>query len=396
MSFTLAHEIIEELEYHGFEAYIVGGIVRDRLLGRRTGDIDIATSALPEEVQSIFPKTIPVGIEHGTVIVRHGKQSFEVTTFRTEGRYEDFRRPTKVHFHQSIEADLSRRDFTINALALDRDGGIIDPFGAQDDIEHKLLKAVGLPADRFKEDPLRMMRGIRFVSVLGFEFEAETYSALVENAFLLEKISIERLRDEFEKMLFGEYCEHALDLLEKSKVNQHLPGGPFDLQINLSKYRWDKLKSIEERWAAFLIRNNVEDANEWLRVWKLPNQLKAKTVLIVSLIHDSVDCASMFTIYKYGLDIIKAVLRVKRFLGDQLEMEEENLETLHAQLPIKKRSELAIDGNDLQRFLKRKPGPWIAVYIEQIERGVIEGKIENTPSGIKECIQEWQPPQEKD
>ncbi|WP_221565167.1 CCA tRNA nucleotidyltransferase [Alkalihalobacillus sp. TS-13] len=396
MSFTLANEIIEELEHNGFEAYIVGGVVRDRLLERQTGDIDIATSAMPDEVQRIFSKTIPVGIEHGTVIVRHGNQSFEVTTFRTEGRYEDFRRPTEVHFHHSIEADLSRRDYTINALALDRYGSIIDPYGGQDDIKHNLLKAVGLPAERFKEDPLRMMRGIRFVSILGFEFEEETYSALVENAYLLKKISVERIRDEFEKMLCGEHCEHALDLLEKSKVNQHLPGGPFDLQIYLGKYRWGSLKSIEERWAAFLIRNSVEDANEWLRVWKLPNQVKAKTVLIVSLIQGLVDCASMLTIYKYGLDVLKSVLRVKRFLGDELELEEEDLETLHTQLPIKNRSELAMDGNDLQRFLKRNPGPWIAEYIEQIERGVIEGKIENTPSGVKEWIEEWQQPQGKD
>ncbi|MGP4083033.1 CCA tRNA nucleotidyltransferase [Pseudalkalibacillus sp. R45] len=396
MSITLAHEIIEELEHHGFEAYIVGGVVRDRLLGRQIGDIDIATSAMPDEVQRIFPKTIPVGIEHGTVIVRHGKQSFEVTTFRSEGLYEDFRRPTEVQFHQSIEADLSRRDYTINALALNRDGSIIDPFGGQDDIEHKRLKAVGLPAERFKEDPLRMMRGIRFVSILGFGFEEETYSALVENAYLLEKISIERIRDEFEKMLYGEYCEHALGLLENSKVKQHLPGGPFDLQINLCQYRWDRLTSTEERWAAFLIRIGIEDAYEWLRAWKLPNQVKAKTVLIVSLIQGLVDCASRLTIYKYGLDVVKAVLRVKRFLGEELELEEEKLEALHAQLPIKNRSELAMDGNDLQRFLKRRPGPWIAEYIEQIERGVIEGKIDNNPSGIKEWIEEWQQPQEKD
>ncbi|WP_408006507.1 CCA tRNA nucleotidyltransferase [Pseudalkalibacillus sp. A8] len=396
MSFKLANQVIEELQNHGFKSYIVGGVVRDRLLDRPTGDIDIATSAKPEEVQRVFPNTIPVGIEHGTVIVRHGKQSFEVTTFRSEGRYLDFRRPSEIEFHESLEADLARRDFTINALALARDGNIIDPFGGKGDLERGILKAVGTPAERFQEDPLRMMRGIRFVSILGFRFEETTYSALVENADLLEKISVERIRDEFEKMLAGPYCEKALMLLKKTKVDNHLPRGPFELQLQPDMYRWSALATVEEQWAGFLVRNQAEDPNEWLLVWKLPNQRKAKVNRIVTLVRSEIDFTCTYTIYKYGLGDLQASIRVKRFLGKQVEIEESELEDRFSELPIKNRAELAIDGNDLQKFFKQKPGPWIAEYLEKIERCVIEGKIDNTPSGVKEWIEKWQRPQERD
>ncbi len=395
MSFKLANQVVEKLQNHGFKAYIVGGVVRDRLLRRPTGDIDIATSAKPEEVQRIFPKTVPVGIEHGTVLVRHGKQSFEVTTFRSEGRYIDHRRPSEVEFHESIEADLSRRDFTINSLALDRDGGIIDPFGGKEDLEQGILKAVGTPAERFQEDPLRMMRGIRFVSILGFRFEETTFSALVENAILLKKISVERIRDEFEKMLGGPYCEKALMLLKKTKVDRHLPRGPFGLQVLPERFHWSELTTVEERWAGFLARNQVEDPVEWVSVWKLPNQKKAKVDRIVRLVRSDIDFTCAYTLYKYGLSDLKATIRVKRFLGLLVEIEESELVARFSQLPIKSRAELAINGNELQRLFRQKPGPWIAEYLEKIERCVIEGKVDNTPSGVKEWIEKWQQPHER-
>ncbi|MCF6408210.1 CCA tRNA nucleotidyltransferase [Pseudalkalibacillus salsuginis] len=395
MSFKLANQVVEKLQNHGFKAYIVGGVVRDRLLRRPTGDIDIATSAKPEEVQRIFPKTIPVGIEHGTVIVRHGKQSFEVTTFRSEGRYIDHRRPSEVEFHESIEADLSRRDFTINSLALDRNGGIIDPFGGKEDLEQGILKAVGTPSERFQEDPLRMMRGIRFVSILGFGFEETTYSALVENAFLLKKISVERIRDEFEKMLGGPYCEKALTLLKKTNVDCHLPRGPFEFQVQTEKFHWSELTTVEERWTGFLARNQIEDPVEWLSVWKLPNQRKAKVDRIVKLVRSDIDFTCAYTLYTYGLSDLKATIRVKRFLGLLVEIEESELVARFSQLPIKSRAELAINGNELQKFFRQKPGPWITEYLEKIERCVIEGKVENTPSGVKELIEKWQQPYER-
>ena len=160
--------ILKKIEAAGFEAYFVGGSVRDVLLGQPIHDVDIATSAFPAEIKEIFPRTIDVGIEHGTVLVLDGDEQYEITTFRTESAYQDFRRPDQVEFVRSLEEDLKRRDFTINAFALKEDGEIVDLFDGLVDLENNVLRAVGNPHERFHEDALRMMRGLRFVSQLGF------------------------------------------------------------------------------------------------------------------------------------------------------------------------------------------------------------------------------------
>jgi tRNA nucleotidyltransferase (CCA-adding enzyme) len=172
--FAKALYIIKQLKAHGHEAYFVGGAVRDFLLRRPIGDVDIATSALPEEVMRIFPKTIGVGVEHGTVMVLHEGTPYEVTTFRTEGKYEDYRRPESVTFVRSLHEDLKRRDFTMNAIAMNEHGQMIDPFAGQEAIKRKMIQTVGDAKARFSEDALRMMRALRFVSQLGFYLSEET------------------------------------------------------------------------------------------------------------------------------------------------------------------------------------------------------------------------------
>ena len=176
--FKQASSIIEILKQHGHEAYFVGGSVRDFIIDRPIGDIDIATSALPEEVMHIFPRHVPVGLEHGTVIVVQEGVPYEVTTFRTESEYEDFRRPSSVQFVRSLEEDLKRRDFTMNAIAMTEEGEMVDLFAGQEAIRLKEITTVGDAADRFQEDALRMMRGIRFVSTLGFFLEIKTKQAI--------------------------------------------------------------------------------------------------------------------------------------------------------------------------------------------------------------------------
>ncbi len=180
-------------------------------------DVDIATSAFPEEIKQLFPKTIDIGIEHGTVLALVDDEQYEITTFRTESTYQDYRRPDSVEFVRSLEEDLKRRDFTINAFALKEDGQIIDLFDGLSDLENQVLRAVGNPHERFHEDALRMMRGLRFVSQLGFELEAETALAIQENHHLLEKISVERINVEFVKMLLGQ--ERSADFVPLLKQN---------------------------------------------------------------------------------------------------------------------------------------------------------------------------------
>ena len=188
-----AREIIRTLEDAGFSAYAVGGCVRDYLLGQIPKDIDITTSATPEMVKELFPKTFDTGIEHGTVTVLWYGTGYEVTTFRTEGKYSDHRRPDHVEFSRSLEEDLSRRDFTINAMAYHPSKGLIDLFHGKEDLEKGIIRCVGKASERFEEDALRMLRAIRFAARFGFRIEEETVQAAVQRASTISFVSRERI-----------------------------------------------------------------------------------------------------------------------------------------------------------------------------------------------------------
>ncbi len=204
--------ILDRLEGAGFDAYIVGGSVRDMIIGRKTSDFDIATNALPRQVAEVFEdhKVIETGLKHGTVTVLHKCRAFEITTFRTEGVYSDKRRPDEVHFTRSIEQDLRRRDFTINAIAYSEKSGVVDLFGGVEDIKNKVIRAVGDPNERFCEDYLRVLRGLRFASVLGFDIEVKTADAMAKAAPGLKHVAVERIFCELVEMAKGEYFYSVL------------------------------------------------------------------------------------------------------------------------------------------------------------------------------------------
>ena len=217
--------IISQINAYGFDAYPVGGCVRDILMGKLPCDWDIATSATPDEIQKIFSQytVIPTGIKHGTVTVILDKIPFEITTFRIDGNYTDSRHPEKVTFSTDITEDLKRRDFTINAIAYHPKTGIIDPFGGQADLKAEIIRAVGDPAQRFSEDALRIMRALRFSAVLSFEIEQKTAEALYKYSHLLENIAAERVTTELNKTL----CANGASLvIEKyfSVISQRLFG----------------------------------------------------------------------------------------------------------------------------------------------------------------------------
>ena len=206
---------------HGYKAYLVGGAVRDMLMGKEPHDWDVTTDATPEQVMSIFRKVIPTGIAHGTVTVHFMKNEIEVTTFRTESDYSDGRHPDKVEYTGNIEEDLSRRDFTINAIASYLgDGTITDPFHGRDDIKRKVIRTVGNPLERFSEDGLRPVRAVRFSAQLGFEIERETLKAISEPEILKKTsgISLERFRDELLKLMKAEKPSAGLKLMEESGI----------------------------------------------------------------------------------------------------------------------------------------------------------------------------------
>jgi tRNA nucleotidyltransferase (CCA-adding enzyme) len=206
--------IVRRLWQAGHEAYPVGGAVRDLLLKRKIGDWDVATSAVPEKVSALFPKVLPTGIAHGTVTVMAGKKGIEVTTFRGDLGYTDGRHPDGVVFLKSLPEDLKRRDFTINAMAIDlANGRLIDPFGGQDDLSRQLIRAVGDPLKRFSEDGLRPMRAVRFAAVLGFEIEAQTFAAIPKSLAVFRKVAPERIREELLKILESRHAAPGIELL---------------------------------------------------------------------------------------------------------------------------------------------------------------------------------------
>ena len=204
--------ILYTLNELGYEAYIVGGCVRDSLMGNIPNDWDITSSARPDELKKVFPKTYDTGLEHGTVTVRIKNEYHEVTTYRTEGLYKDHRRPSEVEFVSDINLDLGRRDFTSNAIAYHPKEGYIDPYNGMEDIENAILKSVRNPVERFTEDALRILRGVRFSAQLGFSIEEETLRGMIECKNLLTHISKERIRDEMIKILLSDSPDKLIDM----------------------------------------------------------------------------------------------------------------------------------------------------------------------------------------
>lgn len=216
-------KIIETLTKAGYEAYAVGGCVRDSLLGRRPDDWDITTSATPQQVKALFRRTIDTGIQHGTVTVMLEREGFEVTTYRIDGEYEDSRHPRTVAFTASLEEDLKRRDFTINAMAYNDTDGLIDRFGGMEDIRQGVIRAVGNPQERFEEDALRIMRAVRFGAQLNYRIEENTKAAITRLAKSLAHISAERIQTELIKLLLSDHPEHMRILYEMGITAVILP-----------------------------------------------------------------------------------------------------------------------------------------------------------------------------
>jgi tRNA nucleotidyltransferase (CCA-adding enzyme) len=218
------NKILKSLDKEGYEAFIVGGCVRDLILGREPSDYDVTTSAPPDEIQSIFKnyKTIEIGKEFGTIVIVQKEGCVEVTTYRSDGEYKDGRRPSEVSFSNNILEDLSRRDFTVNSIAYNENRGILDPFNGVIDIKNKIIKTVGPPLDRFNEDHLRIMRAVRFATQLDFTIEENTYNACKELSDSLKYISAERIRDELFKILLSNKPSKGIRLMYDLGILKHV------------------------------------------------------------------------------------------------------------------------------------------------------------------------------
>jgi tRNA nucleotidyltransferase (CCA-adding enzyme) len=391
--FQEAIPLIKRIEEAGFQAYFVGGSVRDYLLGRPINDVDIATSAFPDEIKSIFPRTADIGIEHGTVLVIEPFGEYEVTTFRTESEYRDFRRPDQVEFIRSLEGDLKRRDFTMNSLAMDADGVMYDPFQGREDIRQRIIRTVGKPSDRFSEDALRMLRGIRFVSQLGFDMEAATLNALKSNAKLLTHIAVERKTMEFEKMMGGEFKDLALHLLLQSCLFKQLPDLA-DKRNSIEKiadFPLLKCLSKDQTWLLLLACIEERPA-EFLKSWKLPSKVikertKEKQIL-------SIRTKKGWTkelLYQSGLQRANNVEMVYNCLHSISPSSLGRLQNEFESLPIKSRAELNVTGKDLMQWTGRKGGPWIKEVLGNIEMEILHGEVRNEHEMIRRWIETCSP-----
>ncbi|HJD01634.1 MAG TPA: CCA tRNA nucleotidyltransferase [Candidatus Mediterraneibacter excrementavium] len=259
--------IINNLQLHGYEAYAVGGCVRDSILARRPEDWDITTSAKPEEIKKLFRRTVDTGIEHGTVTVILGKDSYEVTTYRIDGTYEDGRHPKEVRFTDDLKEDLQRRDFTINAMAYNDDVRLVDVFGGMQDLNHHLIRCVGDPVERFSEDALRILRAVRFSAQLNFPIEKKTAEAVKEMAPSLGRISAERIQAELVKLLVSAHPERIQDACELGITKVILP-------------EWDAMTGVEQNTP----HHKYDVAQHTLRAMK--NVKRDKVLRLTMLFHD--------------------------------------------------------------------------------------------------------------
>ena len=247
---------MKELEQKGFESFVVGGCVRDSIMGKIANDWDMTTSSTPEETLEVFKnyRTIPTGIKHGTITVLIDKQPLEITTFRIDGEYTDNRRPDSVNFTRNIENDLSRRDFTVNAMAYNDTDGIVDLFGGIEDIEKKIIRCVGDPDKRFHEDALRIMRAVRFSSVLGFDIDEKTAESIIKNENLLSGIACERLMAELMKLLCGDNVFNVLSQF-RSVIGVFIP----ELKLEFDFKQYGKKHGYDVWMHTVHTVNNIEN-----------------------------------------------------------------------------------------------------------------------------------------
>ncbi|EOD8558992.1 TPA: CCA tRNA nucleotidyltransferase [Staphylococcus aureus] len=389
--FEQARPILEQIQDNGFEAYYVGGSVRDYVMGRNIHDIDITTSATPDEIESIFSHTIPVGKEHGTINVVFNDENYEVTTFRAEEDYVDHRRPSGVTFVRDLYEDLQRRDFTMNAIAMDTAYKLYDYFDGQQDINNRIIRTVGIAEERFQEDALRMIRCLRFQSQLSFDIAMETFEAMRTQMADIKFLSIERIVIELTKLMRGINVEESFNYLKSLKAFNYMPyfeqldmnqinvTEPIDLELLIAivSVKFDinySLKPLK------LSNRQVKDINQYIQIMNALPSIITKEQL------------KMF-VYDYDTNLIKNVMVAADVLkANDIQGHEPlivNLqtidETLH-RLPMHNRKDMMVNGGVLMAHLNAKSGPWLKDVLRQIEIAIVTGKVSNEETEILKWV----------
>ena len=372
-------QIIDCLTGAGYEAYAVGGCVRDVLLGREPEDWDITTSAKPEQVKALFRRTFDTGIKHGTVTVLLGKDGFEVTTYRVDGVYEDGRHPKSVTFTNSLEEDLKRRDFTINAMAYNPDTGLVDLFHGMRDMENKVICAVGDATERFSEDALRILRALRFSAQLNYSIEENTKAAIVQMKENLRQISAERIRTELQKLLLSDHPEKLRELYALGVTSIVLP--EYD-RMNDAQ-REDVSTGLGRAKRDPVIRLSIlllySDARAVLKRLKYDNETIRRVQILVDHADKEIEATPAQvrkSIVETGNDLVPSLLSMKRSIRHQDPSSIDAYERLYQKILNDRdcisMKDLAVTGNDLMKELKMKPGRELGDALKKLFEKVLE------------------------
>lgn len=354
-----ALKLIRRIEDNGYQAYIVGGFVRDRILGISSNDIDICTSARPSDIRNIFPTSCLPNEDYGSVTVIIKNIRFEITTFRKEITYLNNRKPIEFEYINDLLTDLKRRDFKINTLCMDKDGNIIDLLDGNYDIKKREINTVGDSYLKFSEDALRILRAIRFATNLDFRLSDDVKQAILKSKKYLKNLSYQRKKEELNKIFASVHVKYGVKLLLELGLDQ-------DLEL----YHLNKIKCFDDLmgiWAQL----DVEDIYPFSKNEKeIINDIK----IVLEL--DNLD---PFVLYRYGLYINSVVADIKG-INRKLVTKKYN------ELPIKGRSDILIDGKEIMKVLGTKPGKYLRTIIDNIEEEIVRGNLSNTKKGLIDYI----------
>ncbi|MGY3724308.1 tRNA nucleotidyltransferase (CCA-adding enzyme) [Granulicatella balaenopterae] len=387
--FQTAKPVLEKIIQAGFEAYFVGGSVRDVLLHKEISDVDIASSATPYEIKEIFSNTVDLGIEHGTVLVLEGGEGYEITTFRTEAEYEDFRHPSAVTFVRSLEEDLKRRDFTINALALGIDNQVIDYFEGKEDLERQVIRCVGNPLERFNEDALRMFRAVRFISQLNFQIDPATKEAITKLHQNMANVAVERMRVEWVKTMMGIGRKAGIHELLDTNLYTVCPhfNEMREALVGLGDNQMTRLTELQG-WILLAYYADLSDkqVKKLMRDWKCSNQLMNNVATGLMTLRKRLEQDyDFFMAYDCQKELAMEVEAILPSLGGT--SDQRNLEAVYKDLPIHQVNELALNGHDIIEILKlEKKGPIIGKAMNLMKEEVLRAKVDNTKEALTDLL----------
>ena len=355
-----AIEVLAKFHEHGYLAYIVGGYPRDFLLGIKTLDIDICTNAKPKEIIDIFNTEYVSDVDYGSVKVIYKKYKFDVTTFRKDIKYEDNRKPVKIKYVSELKKDLLRRDFTINTICIDKDGNLIDLLDSKKDIDNKIIRTVGNPRHKIKEDSLRILRAIRFASILGFDIDDKTKFYIKKYGFLLRKLSGSRKKEELNKIFSSKNKEIGRKLILDLGLDKYLGLDNLNDIVLCDDIVgiWSQLKLSVDYPFSKLEKDSIKNIREML--------------------NSEID---KYSIYKYGLYVSTVV-------GSIEGISYSNINKIYDNLKIKSKKDIAIKVDDIVKITGKEPGSYLKEIISDLEMLIVNEEIDNSYDSLSKYIKE--------